>query len=262
MTDNTQPTPSPDIELHQARQELDAAQETIRRLQESQRSINYFLAVFFSESRTPLNSIIGFAEVILRGIDGPITEEQRRDLSRIKESGQQTLYLVNLTVDILRFEGRKADVADKLHLEEIDLKQILKDLVAQYEKQITIQVNVPGDLPNIWADWMVGKILTYTASALSENFSAGKLIIGVTFDDRWVTIKVANPDHRLSDYTLAEFTQSTAALTLSDCYGSLELCLGRAWAALFGGQMNLTGPAGEGTTVTFLLPIGRPPVTW
>lgn len=43
------------------------------------------------ELRTPLNSIIGFSRVILKGIDGPVTDLMQQDLTAIYNSGQHLL---------------------------------------------------------------------------------------------------------------------------------------------------------------------------
>jgi len=47
------------------------------------------------ELRTPLNSNHGFSRVIIKGIDGPITELQQQDLTAIYNSGQHLLNLIN-----------------------------------------------------------------------------------------------------------------------------------------------------------------------
>jgi GAF domain-containing protein len=52
------------------------AQKAVEEISEADRLKTQFLANMSHELRTPLNSIIGFSRVILKGIDGPITEQQ------------------------------------------------------------------------------------------------------------------------------------------------------------------------------------------
>lgn len=59
-----------------------------------------FLATMSHELRTPLNAIGGYADLILAGIRGPITEAQQLDLERIKRSQRHLLAVIN---DILNF---------------------------------------------------------------------------------------------------------------------------------------------------------------
>ncbi|NIO43503.1 MAG: PAS domain-containing sensor histidine kinase, partial [Burkholderiales bacterium] len=57
------------------------------------------------ELRMPLNNIIGFSRVMLKEIDGPISQLQRDDLNAIYDSGQQLLSLINDILDIAQIEA-------------------------------------------------------------------------------------------------------------------------------------------------------------
>src|SRR5690606_6455814 len=67
------------------------SQRAVEEMRELDRLKSQFLANMSHELRTPLNSIIGFSRVILKGIDGPINEQQEQDLSAIYNSGQLLL---------------------------------------------------------------------------------------------------------------------------------------------------------------------------
>jgi len=67
------------------------AQQAITEMRELDRLKSQFLANMSHELRTPLNSIIGFSRVIIKGIDGPVTDLQEQDLSAIYNSGQHLL---------------------------------------------------------------------------------------------------------------------------------------------------------------------------
>ncbi|MCP5078097.1 MAG: GAF domain-containing protein, partial [Psychromonas sp.] len=80
-------------------------QETAARLKEIDKLKTQFLANMSHELRTPLNSIIGFSRVILKGIDGPLTELQKADLTSIHNSGQHLLGLINNILDLSKIEA-------------------------------------------------------------------------------------------------------------------------------------------------------------
>ena len=77
-------------------------------LKENEESRNRFLAQMSHDLKTPLNAIIGFTEVVLSGIDGPLTDLQTKDLNFIFENGK---YLLKLVRDIGSGSGIEAGKA-------------------------------------------------------------------------------------------------------------------------------------------------------
>ncbi len=98
--------------------EVQAANEQLRQLDQLK---TQFLANMSHELRTPLNSIIGFSRVILKGIDGPINQEQEEDLTSIYNNGQHLLRLINEVLDMAKIEAGKMELA----FEIVDLKSTL-----------------------------------------------------------------------------------------------------------------------------------------
>ena len=93
------------------------SQQLIKDLREVDQLKSQFLANMSHELRTPLNSIIGFSRVILKGIDGPITDIQQQDLTAIYNSGQHLLGLINDILDLARIEAGKME----LNFEEVHI---------------------------------------------------------------------------------------------------------------------------------------------
>jgi PAS domain S-box-containing protein len=93
------------------------SQQLIKDLREVDQLKSQFLANMSHELRTPLNSIIGFSRVILKGIDGPVTDMQQQDLTAIYNSGQHLLGLINDILDLARIEAGKME----LNFEEVHL---------------------------------------------------------------------------------------------------------------------------------------------
>ena len=76
-----------------------------------------FIAGMSHELRTPLNSIIGFTGIILQGMAGEITEEQRKQLTMVRNSAEHLLALINDIIDVSKIEADKVEVV----IEEFDL---------------------------------------------------------------------------------------------------------------------------------------------
>jgi len=100
---------------------LYAEQEaTVAQLRELDHLKSSFLANMSHELRTPLNSVLGFTEIILEGIDGPLTEAMETDLGVIYNNGQHLLNLINDVLDMAKIEaGRMNLTPEYFHLHEL-----------------------------------------------------------------------------------------------------------------------------------------------
>ncbi len=103
--------------------------------------------------KTPINAITGFSGVILKGIDGPITDFQREDLTSIYEAGQRLLAMIN---DM--FLVRKGDAARTLiHGVPYDVADLLADVARTIqplagEHDHTFELRMVGDLDTMAQD--------------------------------------------------------------------------------------------------------------
>ncbi len=98
---------------------------TVERLKELDILRSAFLANMSHELRTPLNSILGFTEVILQGIDGPLTEPMEQDLGVVYKNGKHLLNLINEVLDMAKIESGKMN----LLFETTDLWEIINDVI-------------------------------------------------------------------------------------------------------------------------------------
>ena len=120
------------------------AQETAEQLQEVDKLKNQFMANMSHELRTPLNSIIGFSRVILKGIDGPLTEMQKTDLTAIYESGKNLLDLINDILDISKIDAGKMEMI----FEPTDLHEMVRNVITTMSGQLKgAQVDLVADIP-------------------------------------------------------------------------------------------------------------------
>jgi signal transduction histidine kinase len=77
------------------------------RLEEANRAKADFLATMSHELRTPLNAIGGYVDLIELGVRGPVTDEQRRDLGRVRFNQRHLLTLIGNILDFTRLDARK-----------------------------------------------------------------------------------------------------------------------------------------------------------
>lgn len=100
-------------------------QKRAAELQELDRLKSSFLANMSHELRTPLNSILGFSDVMLEGIDGPLTPNMENDLKLIQKNGQHLLLLINDVLDMAKIESGRMN----LHPEKFRVHDVLQEVI-------------------------------------------------------------------------------------------------------------------------------------
>lgn len=241
--------------------------QTNEQLREADRVKTQFLANMSHELRTPLNSIIGFSRVMLKGIDGPLTDLQQKDLTTIHNAGQHLLGLINDILDISKIEAGKME----LDFELVDLKQIIDGVMSTTvglikDKPIRLHQEIAPNLPKIRADaTRVRQVLLNLVSNASKFTEQGEIRCTVVQIGDSVQISVSDtgvgiPPDKIANLFQA-FYQVDSSPTRKVGGTGLGLAISRHFIEMHGGEIwaESTGVNGEGTTVTFTLPIAGPP---
>ena len=99
----------------------------IERSEEASRLKSQFLANMSHDLRSPLNSILGFSELLLRGIEGPITDGQKKRLEVIQESGHHLLRQLNAILDTAKMESGRME----LHRQTVPPAELLRSALSE-----------------------------------------------------------------------------------------------------------------------------------
>jgi signal transduction histidine kinase len=141
------------------------------------------------ELRTPMTSIKGYADLLMLGGAGPVSETQTRFLEVIKNNADRLSLLVNDLLDISRIETGRM----KLDFRPIDLHELvaivvdnLHGRVEQEEKLMEIEVRLPDGLPAVWGDIdRVTQILTNLLdNAFNYTPAGGTITIAAAPEER------------------------------------------------------------------------------
>ncbi|HYP86643.1 MAG TPA: ATP-binding protein, partial [Polyangiaceae bacterium] len=137
-------------ELEDKNQKLQVAYD---RLKELDRLKSNFLATVSHELRTPLTSIIGYSEMLVEGLAGELTNEQRDFVQTIRDKGDQLLALIKGLLDLSKLESGTMS----LRKNHVDVAALVKDVVTTMaptarKKEVDLAFEVEKALPAIWAD--------------------------------------------------------------------------------------------------------------
>lgn len=112
-----------------------------------------FMAAMGHELRSPLNSIVGFAQLLERGMEGDLTEGQRESVTMVRRSAEELILLLTDVLDLARLE------AGRLHLEKqwTPSVEILTEAVARGRnivegREVEIEAELQPGLPPVHVD--------------------------------------------------------------------------------------------------------------
>ncbi len=245
--------------------------ETAEELRELDILKSQFLANMSHELRTPLNSIIGFSRVIMKGIDGPVTDIQQQDLSAIYSAGHHLLKMINDILDISKVDAGKMELA----FEDVSLPNIIDTVMTTArglvkDKLVKLITVIADDLPIITADsTRVRQILlnllanaakftdegSITVTARKQTNSQGQPEIYISVADTGIGIAPENHEKLFQP-----FMQIDGSPTRKTGGTGLGLSITRLLVELHGGEIGVDSEVGKGSTFYFTLPLaGKTP---
>ncbi|MFH1186239.1 MAG: response regulator [Chloroflexota bacterium] len=246
------------------------AQQAVREMREIDRVKTQFLANMSHELRTPLNSIIGFSRVILKGIDGPISDLQRQDLTAIYNSGQHLLGLINDMLDLAKIEAGKMDMS----FEETNVVEIITSVMSSAsglvkDKPIRLTQKVPEDLPSVRADPIrVRQVLLNLLSNAAKFTDQGEIVVEAAAERdaagiEEVVVRVTDTGTGISEADQAKlfqaFSQVDDSPTRRTGGSGLGLSISQQLIQLQGGRIGVRSEIGKGSTFYFTLPLYQGP---
>jgi signal transduction histidine kinase/DNA-binding response OmpR family regulator len=244
----------------------DESQELIKNLKEVDQLKSQFLANMSHELRTPLNSIIGFSRVILKGIDGPISDMQNQDLTAIYNSGQHLLGLINDILDLARIEAGKME----LNFEEVKISEMVHSVFSTAkglvkEKPIQLVENVPAEMPPLRGDTMrVRQVLLNLISNASKFTDEGTITVQTevqTAPDGKLEalINVIDTGSGITpegqERLFKAFSQVDGSATRKSGGSGLGLSICANLVQLHGGRIGVHSQEGQGSTFWFTMPL-------
>jgi K+-sensing histidine kinase KdpD len=135
--------------------------------------LDEFLSWASHDLKSPLNTIIGFTRVVIKGIDGPVNEAQSADLTTAFISSQKMLFLINNLVDMARLNTGHIS----LRQVETDTTKLFKEAGERWQtanpaKILTAQINIAQpvfSVDNIYMRNIVSSLLSYAAIRVTEG---------------------------------------------------------------------------------------------
>ena len=250
------PTPPPAPATVPATQGAPDADAATRRLD--------FLAKVSHEVRTPLNSIIGFAELMLQERFGPIGNSRYKGYAEdIHQSGLYALSLLNDLLDISKIEAGKFE----LDFTAVDVGEVVEACVASLQplakrSRIVLRTSLADDLPVVVADprRLRQVLLNLLTNAIKFTKEGGQVIVSGTMVDGELRLRVRDSGVGMSKneiaYAMQPFHQLDTAPRRQSGTG-LGLPLTKALTDAIRARLELSSEPGVGTSADVIFSAER-----
>jgi signal transduction histidine kinase/CheY-like chemotaxis protein len=236
--------------------------------QQADRAKTDFLARWSHDLRTPLNAVLGFADLIEGRPGARLSDVQRGDLRRIRQAGQHLLRLVNDVLDITRIEASQVEL--KLAPQPVHdaVAEALALLEPQAEAAAVVLRLHPGTVSvadRVLADrtrllQILGNMM---GNAIKFNRPGGRVDVSLRGDGQYLVVAVADTGPGIAADAQARLFVPFERLNAAEWQiegSGLGLAVSQRLAGAMGGQIEVQSTPGQGSCFSLRLPRATGPV--
>lgn len=220
-----------------------------------------FLATMSHELRTPLNAIIGFTGIMLQGLPGSLSDEQRKQLAIVQNSGRHLLNLINDVLDISKIEAGELSLDSTV----FDIGQSIEKAVKMVsplagQKGIAIETAISGEVGAARNDQRrVEQVLINILNNAVKFTEEGRVRVSGSREGDQYVLTVSDTGVGIAPDELEAifkpFHQSETGRMRRHEGTGLGLSICRKILDMMGGAIGVASAPGQGSTFTVRFPI-------
>ena len=222
-----------------------------------------FLANISHEFKTPLNAILGFAEILREKPESLIKDKGRRYAENIIEGGKRLLNMINDLLDLAKTEAGKME----LHIEKTSVPELCKAAVGAFsvltkKKKIKVKLITDNNIPELLTD--AGKVqqilYNFLSNAVKFTPERGRIEIRASLSGgQTVRIAVSDTGCGISEQDrekiFEKFRQADGSITRETAGSGLGLAISKELAAMLAGSIDMDSEPGRGSTFWLDIPV-------
>ena len=221
-----------------------------------------FLSYMSHEFRTPLGSIRSLARLLLDRMDGPLTEEQEKQITFIQSSAVELSEMVNDLLDLAKIEAGRVSISPEW-FDMVDLFAALRGMFKPIltNDQVTLIFEEPVEVPRIYSDdKKLSQILrNFISNALKFTPRGEVRVTAVCKKPGWVVFSVRDTGIGIASEHLSvlfqDFVQLDSPVQRRWRGTGLGLSLSKRLAEILGGGVEVQSEPGKGSTFSVLIPV-------
>ncbi|MGC9397628.1 MAG: ATP-binding protein [Anaerolineae bacterium] len=226
-----------------------------------------FVSLVSHELRTPMTSIRGYSEMLAKGMAGELNPRQQQFLEAIQRNVTRMRILVSDLLDLSRIETGRL----RLEPQAVQLEAAVDEAYETLEKQMEAKeqrfvAEMPQDLPRVWADpnRLAQILINLMSNAVKYTPEGGEVRVQARTTEeepRLVRCSVVDTGVGISEEDqrrlFTKFFRSEDPIVQEQTGTGLGLAITKSLVELHGGEIWVRSQKGQGTTVTFTLPVAN-----
>ena len=219
-----------------------------------------FVANVSYQLRTPLNTIMGFSEILTNQYFGTLNDRQMEYTRTIMEASKKLLLLINDVLDLATIEaGRMALEQESTGV--ATLMNAAKQMTAEWARQQSLEIIIdcPSDIGTFDVDThrMKQVLFNLISNAVKYTPAGGRITLEARRNGDWIALTVADTGIGIPETDLervfGKFERTNVQARQSGA--GLGLSLVKSFVELHGGRIEITSTPNKGTRVTCFIPI-------
>jgi len=243
--------------------ELDAQAEHLRQATELK---SRFLAYMSHEFRTPIGAIQSIARILQDRVDGPLTEEQEKQVRFIQSTSAEFAEMVNDLLDLAKVEAGRIEVSPDW-FEMVDVFSALRGMFKPvvFNPDVTLIFEEPVDVPKLFSDdRKLAQILrNFISNALKFTLRGEVRVSARRFSNDYVQFAVADTGIGIAPEfhgaIFQDYSQIDSPIQKRLRGTGLGLSLSKRLAELLGGEVAVESEPQKGSTFYVTIPISVTP---
>jgi signal transduction histidine kinase len=224
-----------------------------------------FLSYMSHEFRTPLGSIRSLTRILLDELDGPLNDEQKKQVEFIRGSAGELTEMVDDLLDLAKVEAGRVTISPEW-FELVNLFSALRGMFKPLlvSDDVKLSFEEPIDVPRIYTDdRKLSQILrNFISNALKFTPKGEVCVEAKCADDETVEFSVTDTGIGIeAEYIpnlFNDFVQIASPLQRRFRGTGLGLSLSRRLAELLGGRVEVKSERGKGSVFSVFIPIRFP----
>ena len=245
------------VRVEQALRASNAALATADRLKSE------FVANVSYQLRTPLNTIMGFSEILTNQYFGSLNDRQMEYTRTIMDASKRLLLLINDVLDLATIEAGRMALNRRI-VSVAELLNAAKQMNAEWarQQQLEMIIDCPSDIGQFDVDEqrMKQALFNLISNSIKYTPAGGRITLEARQRDEWIAIAVIDTGIGIPESdrerVFGKFERSNSQARQGGA--GLGLSLVKSFIELHGGRIEIESEVNKGTRITCWLPVREP----